>query len=134
MTTYNYAVVDGHRIFYREAGSRTIRRSYCFTDSRLRPTCFAISSLFSRIVITSSLLIFPALDFRRFRQKISFATALQNLANVISRFTEIVGSTRFAIYVFDYGAPVGFRLAVAQSRKDHRRHLAERQRLRRGTE
>ena len=31
---------------------------------------------------------------------------------VIGRFTEVVGPYRFAIYVFDYGAPVGFRLAL----------------------
>jgi pimeloyl-ACP methyl ester carboxylesterase len=35
-----------------------------------------------------------------------------NIVNVIDRFTEVIGLRRFAIYVFDYGAPVGFRLAV----------------------
>src|SRR5262249_53468098 len=34
------------------------------------------------------------------------------IANVIDRFTEVVGFDRYAVYVFDYGAPVGFRLAV----------------------
>src|SRR5262249_17045892 len=34
------------------------------------------------------------------------------MADLIDRFTELVGFDRFAIYVFDYGAPVGFRLAV----------------------
>src|SRR5438093_9303797 len=36
----------------------------------------------------------------------------ENIANVIDRFTEVIGLRRFAVYVFDYGAPVGFRLAV----------------------
>ena len=31
---------------------------------------------------------------------------------MIDRFTEVVGFDRFAVYVFDYGAPTGFRLAV----------------------
>jgi len=35
-----------------------------------------------------------------------------NIANVIDRFTELVGFDRFAVYVFDYGAPTGFRLAA----------------------
>jgi len=35
------------------------------------------------------------------------------LAKVIGSFTQAVGLDRFAIYVFDYGAPVGFRLALA---------------------
>jgi pimeloyl-ACP methyl ester carboxylesterase len=34
------------------------------------------------------------------------------LADAIDRFTEIVGFDRYALYVFDYGAPTGFRLAV----------------------
>jgi pimeloyl-ACP methyl ester carboxylesterase len=36
----------------------------------------------------------------------------EDIANVIDRFTEVIGLGRFAMYVFDYGAPVGFRLAV----------------------
>jgi hypothetical protein len=31
---------------------------------------------------------------------------------MIDRFTEVIGFDRFAVYVFDYGAPTGFRLAV----------------------
>ena len=37
----------------------------------------------------------------------------ENLARVIGKFTETIGLERFAIYVFDYGAPVGLRLALA---------------------
>src|SRR5207244_7181817 len=42
----------------------------------------------------------------------AFTYTFENIANVIARFTEVIGLRRFAIYVFDYGAPVGFRLAV----------------------
>jgi pimeloyl-ACP methyl ester carboxylesterase len=38
--------------------------------------------------------------------------AAHNIARVIDRFTQLVGLERFAIYVFDYGAPTGFRLAT----------------------
>src|ERR1043165_757740 len=41
-----------------------------------------------------------------------FAYAFENIANVIDRFAEVTGLSRFVMYVFDYGAPVGFRLAV----------------------
>ena len=41
-----------------------------------------------------------------------FTYTFDNMADVIDRFTEVVGFDRFAIYVFDYGAPTGFRLAV----------------------
>ena len=41
-----------------------------------------------------------------------FSYTFDNIADVIDRFTEVIGFDRFAIYVFDYGAPTGFRLAV----------------------
>jgi pimeloyl-ACP methyl ester carboxylesterase len=42
-----------------------------------------------------------------------FPYTFAKLAEVIERFTEVVGLVRFAMYVFDYGAPTGFRLAVS---------------------
>ncbi len=41
-----------------------------------------------------------------------FAYTFDNLARIIEGFTETVGLARYALYVFDYGAPVGFRLAM----------------------
>ena len=41
-----------------------------------------------------------------------FAYTFENLADVIDRFTETLGLERFALYIFDYGAPVGLRLAL----------------------
>ncbi len=41
-----------------------------------------------------------------------FEYTFDNLAEVISRFTEVIGLKRFAIYIFDYGAPVGLRIAL----------------------
>jgi len=41
-----------------------------------------------------------------------FDYTFDNLANVIEKFTEKVGLTEYSIYLMDYGAPVGFRLAV----------------------
>lgn len=41
-----------------------------------------------------------------------FTYTFDNIARVIDRFSEVIGLDRFAIYVFDYGAPTGFRLAT----------------------
>ena len=41
-----------------------------------------------------------------------FNYTFDNVAGVIDRFTEVVGLKRFAVYVFDYGAPTGFRIAA----------------------
>src|SRR6201996_8756442 len=43
--------------------------------------------------------------------------SFDSIADTIERFTEIVGFDRFAVYVFDYGAPTGFRLAVPHPRR-----------------
>ncbi|TCU31539.1 alpha/beta fold hydrolase [Rhizobium azibense] len=42
-----------------------------------------------------------------------FAYTFDNLAAVVTGFTEALGLSRYALYVFDYGAPVGFRMATA---------------------
>ena len=42
-----------------------------------------------------------------------FASTFDNLARVIDEFTAKIGLTKYALYVQDYGAPVGYRLAVA---------------------
>jgi pimeloyl-ACP methyl ester carboxylesterase len=41
-----------------------------------------------------------------------FKYTFDNIADVIGRFTEVIGFDRFAVYVFDHGAPTGFRLAL----------------------
>ncbi len=43
----------------------------------------------------------------------AFGYTFDHLAEVIDGFTAAIGLTRYAVYVFDYGAPVGFRLALA---------------------
>jgi pimeloyl-ACP methyl ester carboxylesterase len=55
--------------------------------------------------------IFPASAFPTRRPATPWS--FDNLARRIDLFTEVIGLKRYAIYVFDYGAPVGFRLALA---------------------
>jgi pimeloyl-ACP methyl ester carboxylesterase len=55
---------------------------------------------------------FPDLASPICRHAINSGTRSTNIARVIERFTEVISFDRFALYVFDYGAPTGFRLAV----------------------
>jgi pimeloyl-ACP methyl ester carboxylesterase len=55
----------------------------------------------------------PGFGFSDAPDRAQFKYGFDRLADVIDRFTETIGLERFAIYVFDYGAPVGFRLALA---------------------
>src|SRR5262245_18480554 len=54
----------------------------------------------------------PGFGFSESPDRDRFKYTFDNLAKVIDEFTEVVGLTRYALYVFDYGAPVGFRLAL----------------------
>jgi pimeloyl-ACP methyl ester carboxylesterase len=55
----------------------------------------------------------PGFGFSDTPDRKQFRYSFENMAKVIDRFTQTIGIDRYAIYVFDYGAPVGFRLALA---------------------
>jgi pimeloyl-ACP methyl ester carboxylesterase len=104
--------VDGLKVFYREAGrvdGPTLLLLHGFPSSghMFRELIPALSDRFH--IIAPDLPGFGQSDMPS-HDKFSYTFA--KLADVIEHFTEIVGLVRFAIYVFDYGAPTGFRLAV----------------------
>ena len=55
----------------------------------------------------------PGFGFSDAPDRKSFRYTFENLAKLIGGFTQTIGLDRFAIYVFDYGAPVGLRFALA---------------------
>ena len=110
--TYQKVNIDGISVFYREAGppdAPTILLLHGFptTGHMFRDLIPALADRF-RLVAPD----LPAFGQSDMPARGAFTYTFENLANVIDRFTEVIGLRRFAIYVFDYGAPVGFRLAV----------------------
>jgi pimeloyl-ACP methyl ester carboxylesterase len=109
---YRNADVDGFKVFYREAGNPGAPKllllhgfpsaSHMFRD--------LIPALADRFHIVAPDL--PGFGQSDMPSRDTFAYTFDNIANVIDRFTEVIGLDRFAVYVFDYGAPTGFRLAV----------------------
>jgi pimeloyl-ACP methyl ester carboxylesterase len=55
----------------------------------------------------------PGFGFSDAPNRQRFRYSFENLAKIIDSFAQTIGLERYAIYVFDYGAPVGFRLALA---------------------
>jgi len=112
MIRYQYATVDGHKVFYREAGpknARTILLLHGFpTSSHMFRDL--IPSLADRYRVVAPDL--PGFGFTESPDRAKFQYTFANLAEVIAKFTERIGLKQFAIYIFDYGAPVGLRLAL----------------------
>jgi NAD(P)-dependent dehydrogenase (short-subunit alcohol dehydrogenase family)/pimeloyl-ACP methyl ester carboxylesterase len=109
---YRSADADGLKIFYREAGAADApallllhgfpSASHMFRD--------LIPLLADRFHIVAPDL--PGFGQSDMPVRDNFTYTFDHIAGVIDRFTEVIGLKRFAIYVFDYGAPTGFRIAV----------------------
>ncbi len=104
--------VDGLTVFYREAGRREapvilLLHGFPTSSHMFRGLIPPLADRYR--VIAPDL---PGFGFTEAPDRASFAYSFEHLTDVIDRFTEVLGLKRFALLVFDYGAPVGFRLAL----------------------
>src|SRR5262249_791563 len=109
---YRTADVDGLKVFYREAGPAEapkllLLHGFPSAGHMFRDLIRLLADGFD--MVGADLGGFGESDMPA-REKFSYT--FDNIAGVIERFTEVIGFDRFAVYVFDYGAPTGFRLAV----------------------
>jgi pimeloyl-ACP methyl ester carboxylesterase len=111
-TRYKTVDVDGVDVFYREAGdpgrpSILLLHGFPSASHMFRDLIPELADDYH--VIAPDM---PGFGLTTIRSGQPFAYTFDNLAAVIERFTEVVGLAKFAIYIFDYGAPVGLRLAA----------------------
>jgi pimeloyl-ACP methyl ester carboxylesterase len=111
MTHQRTVAVDGHEVFYREAGASdcpAVPLLHGFpTSSHMFRNL--MPRLADRVRVVAPDL--PGFGFTRSPE--GFAYGFASLAEVVAGFTDAIGLERHAMYVFHYGAPVGFRLACA---------------------
>ena len=113
VTSIHKIEADGVNVFYREAGdpgAPVVLLLHGFPTSS-----FMFRELIPRLadkfrVIAPDL---PGFGFTEIPEKRSYNYSFDALARTIEAFTEVLGLNRYAIYVFDYGAPTGLRLAMA---------------------
>ncbi len=113
MVTYHRSNLEGLEVFWREAGPRTAPHLLLLHGFPTSSHMFRnlIPLLADRYHVVAPDL--PGFGFSDAPDRKRFRYTFENLAKVIDSFTQVIGLDRFAIYVFDYGAPVGFRLALA---------------------
>jgi pimeloyl-ACP methyl ester carboxylesterase len=113
MVRYHSVPVDGLNVFYRQAGdpnAPTLLLLHGFPTSS-----HMFRDLLPRLADRYHLVApdLPGFGFSDAPDRARFKYTFDGLAKAVDHFTEAVGLKRYAIYVFDYGAPVGFRLALA---------------------
>jgi pimeloyl-ACP methyl ester carboxylesterase len=111
-TTYRIASVDGLNVFYREAGDPKtpavlLLHGFPTSSHMYRELIPALADRYH--VVAPDL---PGFGYSDAPSRMNFKYTFDNLAEVIERFTEVIGLGQYGVYVFDYGAPIGFRLAI----------------------
>jgi pimeloyl-ACP methyl ester carboxylesterase len=113
VTSIHKVEADGVEVFYRAAGDPSapvVLLLHGFPTSS-----FMFRELIPRLadqyrVIAPDL---PGFGFTEVPVERKYTYSFDALARTLEAFTEAVGISRYALYVFDYGAPTGFRLALA---------------------
>jgi len=111
-TRYGKADVDGFKVFFRESGpadgpTLLLLHGFPSASHMFRDLIPLLADRF-RIIAPD----LPGFGQSDMPSRSDFSYTFAGIAGVIERFTEVIGLARFAIYVFDYGAPTGFRLAM----------------------
>lgn len=111
-TRYEFIQVDDVEVFYRDAGPRDapvilLLHGFPSASHMFRDLIPLLADRF-RLIAPD----LPGFGQTRSPSRGAFEYTFDNLADVISGFTEAMSLDRYALYVFDYGAPVGLRIAM----------------------
>lgn len=116
-TSYRTMVVDGIEVFYREAGptdAPTLLLLHGFPTSS-----HMFRNLIPRLADKYHVIApdYPGFGQSAMPERSEFAYTFENYAQAIDKLLGQLGVNRYALYMMDYGAPVGFRMAAKNPEK-----------------
>lgn len=111
--TYHTVEADGVQVFYREGGPTDapvvlLLHGFPSSSHMFRELIPRLANRYR--VIAPDL---PSFGFTKVPVERGYKYSFDALARTVEAFVNALGLTHYALYVFDYGAPVGYRLAVA---------------------
>ncbi len=111
-TTYGYEEVDGHKIFFREAGnpanpSLVLLHGFPSSSHQYRNLIDDLSDEFHLIAPD-----YPGFGASDFPAATEYTYSFDSFANTIDSFLEQRGIDSYSLFIQDYGAPVGMRIAT----------------------
>ncbi len=112
MTRYRTVSIDGLDIFYREAGSRDnptilLLHGYPTSSHMFRNLIPALADQFHLVAPD-----YPGFGYSSMPAVDEFDYTFDHLTEVIAGFIDAIGLKRYSLYLMDYGAPIGYRLAT----------------------
>lgn len=110
---YRYAAADGIRVFYREAGPADapvllLLHGFPSSSHQFRELIPLLADKY-RIIAPD----LPGFGFTEVPAERNYVYTFDALGKTLEAFVDTLGLERYALYVFDYGAPAGLRLALA---------------------
>jgi pimeloyl-ACP methyl ester carboxylesterase len=116
-TLYRSTTVDGLSIFYRETGSQhspTILLLHGLPSSSrmFEPLLARLSDSYHLIAPD-----YPGFGHSDWPDPKKFTYTFDHYAEIMNRFTEALGLSRYVLFMQDYGGPVGFRMALAHPQR-----------------
>lgn len=114
---YQHIEADGVRVFYREAGDPSAPVMLLLhgfpSSSHMFRDLIPLLATHYRVIAPD----LPGFGFTEVPEARGYRYSFDNLAITLGHFVDALKLTRYALYVFDYGAPVGFRLAMAHPKR-----------------
>jgi pimeloyl-ACP methyl ester carboxylesterase len=109
---YQAAKIDGVSVFYREAGPEhapvvVLLHGFPTSSQMYRNLIPRLSTTYHVIAPD-----YPGYGYSDAPDRSKFAYTFENYASIVDKLTRKLGADHYALYVMDYGAPVGFRLAT----------------------